>query len=112
MVDVADQVRFIQHGVVENRICASEPSQRGRAEVIFEAKKNPGGTPAARRRLAGSFAFCPFCSPFLRNPLLVLVFSGIISGVLLSGFCKLRIWEKPVIIRKLLYIGKSLMAKL
>ena len=58
MVDGADQVRFIQHGVVENRICASEPSQRGRAEVVFEAKKNPGGTPAARRRLAGSFAFC------------------------------------------------------
>ena len=56
MVDGADLVRFVQHGVVENRICASGPSQRGRAEVIFEAKKNPGGTPAARRRLAGSFA--------------------------------------------------------
>ena len=39
MVDGADQVRFIQHGVVENRICASEPSQRGRAEMIFEANQ-------------------------------------------------------------------------
>ena len=49
MVDGADLVRFVQHGVVEKRICASGPSQRGRAEVVFEAKKNPGG----RRRLAG-----------------------------------------------------------
>ena len=52
----ADLVRFIQHGVVENRICAFAPSQRGCVGVVFEAKESLGGTPAARRRLAGSFA--------------------------------------------------------
>ena len=56
MVDGADLVRFIQHGVVENRICACAPSQRGCVGMVFEAKESLGGTPAARRRLAGSFA--------------------------------------------------------
>ena len=53
MVDGADLVRFIQHGVVENRICACAPSQRGCVGMVFEAKESLGGTPAARRRLAG-----------------------------------------------------------
>ena len=52
----ADLVRFIQHGVVENRMCAFAPSQRGCVGVVFEAKESLGGTPAVRRRLAGSFA--------------------------------------------------------
>ena len=47
--------RFIQPGVIENRICECAPSQRGRVGVIFESKKKLGGTPAARRRLAGSY---------------------------------------------------------
>ena len=65
----ADLVRFIQHGVVENRMCAFAPSQRGCVGVVFEAKESLGGTPAVRRRLAGSFAQlmsvvypCAWCS--------------------------------------------------
>ena len=56
VVSGADLVRFIQHGVVENRMCAFAPSQRGCVGVVFEAKESLGGTPAVRRRLAGSFA--------------------------------------------------------
>ena len=38
----ADLVRFIQHGVVENRMCAFAPSQRGCVGVVFEAKESLG----------------------------------------------------------------------
>jgi len=53
---IVDAARFIQPGVIEDRICECAPSQRGRVGVIFEAKKISGGRRRARRRLAGSFA--------------------------------------------------------